>query len=319
MSSRSGPLGAGRHLFAVPDVGATSPEQAPAATSALAQVMELAARSASGELVCSCAGGEIHVFLQEGRIAWASSSRQRRAFTEHLKKLTGAEDEALEAVVSECARTRRPIGEGLIACKLATAEQVRASLLHQIRMALASAADEADARTLFLERSHYRRYDRTLTFPLGEVFAAPEPPARPPSPATAGAAPRVQPGADGDPATALAGVDGFSAAAVLSARGEALAIVGDGERLREVASLSHRLLQDGQRLAIELGAGLCRQVHVAADDGHLLVYSTRRTQLAPGPGAWLRVVLLLRHLRGAAVARERIGALAAAVEPEGSA
>jgi hypothetical protein len=313
MSWRAEPLGAGRHLFAVPDPIADDAAASRAAPSALAQLADLAARGANGELVCSTAGGEIHVFLQRGRIAWASSTSQRRAFTEHLKRITGVDDELLDAVVVECSRTRRPIGEGLIAWKVATAEQVRASLHHQIRMALASAAREPRAGTLFLERAHYCRYDSALTFALDDVL---------PGTADAGVADAGDAPAPAlDPAVALAAVDGLAAAAVLTAQGEPLAVIGDAARAGEVAGLAQRLLQEGQRLAIDLGAGLCHELHIEGEGAHLLLYSTRRAQLAPdaaGPGAWVRIVLVLRHLRQVALARERVGAVAAGLVAAGA-
>jgi hypothetical protein len=291
MSSRSGPPGSGRHLVAVPDAGDAA--AAPAEGSALAQLAQLAARGASGELVCSAEGSEVHVFLQGGRIAWASSTGQRRAFTEHLKRTTGADDEVIEAVVAECSRTRQPIGEALIAWKVATAEQVRASLLHQIRRALDAATQAADARTLFLERAHYQRYDGALTFPLAEVLEG--------APADAVEAPR-------EPAAALAAMDGFVAAAVLSSRGEPLATLGDQARLGEAAGITHALLQEGQRLSIDAGAGLCRELHVEADHAHLLVYSLKR-----GPRLPLRIVLLVRERRQLGIARQHLDAVAADV------
>ncbi len=303
-------------MLAVAAVGADTP----ARTSAVAQLADLAARKACGELVCSSSADEIHVYLQEGRIAWASSKRQRHAFTSHLKETTGADDESIEAVVSECSRTHRPFGEALVAWKIATAEQVRASLRHQIRMALESVANAEDARTLFLERERYR-YDEVLTFPLAEVQpgapaavatrSAPAPRAAPTErEAGAGTPPAPSPGSTAE----LAATDGFTAAAVLSTRGEPLAVLGDGARVAEVAALAHRLLQGGQRLAIDLGAGLCHQLHIQAEDAHLLVYSTRTSSLAPvatGPGALLRVVLVLRDLRNLASFKQRIDAVAA--------
>ncbi len=48
----------------------------------LSQLLGLAASEASGELVCEAGGVEVHVFLQCGRVAWASDSRYPRAFTE---------------------------------------------------------------------------------------------------------------------------------------------------------------------------------------------------------------------------------------------
>lgn len=309
-------------MLAVAEVGADTPS----GTSAVAQLADLAARRACGELVCSSSADEIHVYLQEGRIAWASSKRQRHAFTSHLKETTGADDESIEAVVSECGRTHRPFGEALVSWKIATAEQVRASLRHQIRTALESVAKAEDARTLFLERERYR-YDEVLTFPLAEVLPgapaaaaprpAPAPRAAPTEREAAGS--RTPPAPSPGPTAGLAATDGFTAAAVLSTRGEPLAVLGDGARVAEVAALAHRLLQGGQRLAIDLGAGLCHQLHIQAEDAHLLVYSTRTSSLAPvatGPGALLRVVLVLRDLRNLASFKQRIDAVAAGLAAE---
>lgn len=316
MSSRSGPAGNGRHLFAVPAMDGDGAE-GPGGASALDQLAELAARSADGELVCSSSGGEIHVYLQGGRIAWATCTRQRHAFTDHLKRITGAGDDVIEAVVAECSRTRRPIGEALIAWNVATQDQVRASLLHQIRMALEAAAQASDTRTLFLERSQYRRYDRALTFQLGEAWPGldgePRGAGGPAGAPDAADPPAAAAAAATDPAVDLERMDGFAAAAVLSATGMPLTLVGDRERLGHVAGVSHQLLQAGQRLAIDLGAGLCRQVDVEGEDAHVLVYSTRATGGARA-GAWLRIVLVLRDLAVVGVAKLRIGALAAGLD-----
>jgi hypothetical protein len=302
----------GRLLFAVADAGEPAPAAAAAAAraaepAALAQLSDLAARSASGELVCSGSGGEIHVFLQGGRIAWATSSAQRHAFTEHLKAVTGVGDDVIEAVVSECSRTRRPIGEALIAWNIASADQVRASLLHQIRRALATAVEASDARTLFLEREQYRRYDSALTFPLAEVLAPPAG-ATPAGPGGDDDAPRAD-----DPAAALAATDGLLAAAVLPPHGEPLAVIGDAARVAGLAGLAQQLLQQGGRLSIDAGAGLCRELHVDTGDDHVLIYSAR-----VGPRLPLRIVLVLRDVAVAAVARSRAVAVAAAVGAGGA-
>lgn len=325
MPSRMGSQGAERHLHAVPDGGGDFAGE-PAEPSPLAELADLAGRRSSGELVCSCSGGEIHVYLQEGRIAWAVSTTQRRAFSEHLKATAGVEHDVIETIVAECSRTHRPLGEALIAWKVATAEQVRASLLHQIRTSLQAAARATDARTLFLERAHYCRYDRTLTFPLTEVIsgarsapAVAPPPAPAAAPALDVALTRV---ADAPPSTGLGPVaelattKGFAAAAVLSTLGELLAVVGDGARVGKVVGLTHHLLQLGQRLAIELRAGRCHQLHLETDDAHLLIYSARSGPVEPSmePGALHRFVLVLRDLSQLALAKRRAGAVAAVLE-----
>src|SRR3990172_376544 len=123
----------------------------------LSQLLGLADSAASGEFVCESDGAEAHVFLQSGRIAWASDSRHPRAFTQHLKEHAGLDAGSREEAVAEARRSHVPIGETLVAWKLATKEQVRAALRCQIDLALAVIEQpSAAAKAVFLDRKSTR-------------------------------------------------------------------------------------------------------------------------------------------------------------------
>ncbi|OFX23182.1 MAG: hypothetical protein A2V77_11475 [Anaeromyxobacter sp. RBG_16_69_14] len=138
--------------------------------SPLSQLLGLADSAASGEFVCEIDGAEAHVFLQSGRIAWASDSRHPRAFTQHLKEHAGLDAGSLEEAIAEARRSHVPIGETLVAWKLATKEQVRAALRYQIDLALAVIEQpSAAAKAVFLPRPQYSKLDVQLTFAVQEL------------------------------------------------------------------------------------------------------------------------------------------------------
>jgi hypothetical protein len=125
----------------------------------------------SGELICAGGSLEIHVFLQSGKIVWATDSRHPFAFGTHLQEQARIDRETFRQVVEECRRERLPLGETLVEWGLATWEGVRASLAHQIENAITLLAKLDTAQILFLERA-FASYNEKLTFELGE-FSAP--------------------------------------------------------------------------------------------------------------------------------------------------
>jgi hypothetical protein len=134
------------------------------------KLMELAGTEVTGELVCSCDRGEAHLYLQRGRVAWANDCMHHRAFTEHLKKHAHVDTPAIEAVVAECRATKRPIGETLVRRQVATEEQVRAALRHQINLALHIGECPGDGGSAFLPR-RYDEYDVRFTFDASELVS----------------------------------------------------------------------------------------------------------------------------------------------------
>ena len=51
---------------------------------------------ASGDFVCESNGLEVHVFLQAGRVAWASDSQHPRAFLRYLREQEKIDDDGLK-------------------------------------------------------------------------------------------------------------------------------------------------------------------------------------------------------------------------------
>lgn len=140
-------------------------------SSPLEHLREAVDRGASGELICATRRSEVHVHVQKGRVAWATDSERPYAFTRHLVEHGRVTREELQEVLKECRRTRSPLGESLVSWGLATADQVRDALRHQIRIALETLARNPDARALFLERS-YSDYDPALTFDFASLLGA---------------------------------------------------------------------------------------------------------------------------------------------------
>ncbi len=140
-----------------------------------------AMRGASGEFICACDAAEVHVYLQRGRIAWATDSEHRFAFASHLQEVAGIGAEEFRHVVEECRRDKLPLGETLVAWGLVSWEGVRRSLSHQIELALTLLTRIERGQAVFLERT-YGSYDERLTFDLRDFVSA-EKPSRPSAPA----------------------------------------------------------------------------------------------------------------------------------------
>jgi hypothetical protein len=163
----------------------------------LAELRDLAARGGTGEFICAAAAVEIHVYLQHGRVAWATSSTHPFEFAKYIKEHNRIDDATFRHVVEECRRDKLPLGETLVAWDLLTWDDVNAALRHQVRLALVTLAELAGARTMFLERKHYVEYNPELTIDLASIAPAgpaprrtaagdlPRPSSKPPSPGLA--------------------------------------------------------------------------------------------------------------------------------------
>ncbi len=305
----------------------------------LAQLFDLAKRGASGEFVCSCSNSEIHFLLQGGRIAWASDSRHRHAFTQHLKEHAGLDQASIEAVVAECKQSKRPIGETLMAWNLATRDQVRAAIRHQLLLAiqlLKLGCDNSGA--VFLERTHFRKVNADLTFHLSDLFpesAAAAPAACREIPADVSAfrlqsEPEPRSGAEDElganPSDSqedarmtaleklkeLQVIDGFAGAALFTPTGEQLVMLeGDGQRLKEVGILANNVLLNSQKASLEMGAGRGQQVHVEGEKAHILARCLNEGSdpIKSQPGkAHIHLVLVLKNDSSIGLAKMRMNA-----------
>jgi hypothetical protein len=164
---------------------------------------DLTHRACSGEFICATASGEVHVYLQNGRVAWATASQHPFAFIRFVKERSGVNDDALRRLVDECRRENLPFGETLISRGLATCECVKGALEHQARQSISALSKLPSAETIFLERRRFAEYRGDLTFRLSEL--APEQPE-----VAAGL-----PGREGLAAQLLASIEGASWVEVL--------------------------------------------------------------------------------------------------------
>lgn len=139
-----------------------------AAEPPLELVRRLAASGASGELISASDAVEVHVYLLDGRLAWATTSSDRNAFVAHLVNHHGVSAEGIREVVEECQRTRRRLGETLVSWGLATTAQVRDALGVQIAGALGALMNHESAQSIFLPRRMSYAYE--LTFDAAELL-----------------------------------------------------------------------------------------------------------------------------------------------------
>lgn len=141
---------------------------------ALQALRRLAGDKATGELVCASGRAEVHVHFQEGRVAWATSSAARFAFTRYVLEQCDIDREAFKELVHECRREKKPLGETLIEWGVATEEQVRRALQRQVEDALETLREGGPAQTVFLQRGDgYRAYNQAFTFALEDVCERP--------------------------------------------------------------------------------------------------------------------------------------------------
>jgi hypothetical protein len=135
--------------------------------SALDALGDRAQSGETGELVGADGSVEVHVCLQHGRIAWATSSKTPRTFREYLVRVCNLDDGLFVALVDRCRRERQPLGETLVAEGLASREQVITALRQQIAAALVSLARLEASQTVFLPRAW--NSEHSLTFDFADV------------------------------------------------------------------------------------------------------------------------------------------------------
>jgi hypothetical protein len=128
---------------------------------------EVVARRSCGEFICAASAVEIHVYLQRGRLAWATDSKHPFAFAKQLQAVAKIDSETFRQVIAECRQRNLPLGESLVEWGLVPWETVRACLRHQIEQSIALLSQIESAPTLFLERA-YAEYNEELTFPIDE-------------------------------------------------------------------------------------------------------------------------------------------------------
>lgn len=141
----------------------------------LSQLKWLSQRQSTGELICAAGPQEIHVYLQQGRVAWATSSAYPFEFARYLKEHGKIDDDTLRDVLAECRRKQLPLGETLVAWELLGWDDVRAALRHQICLVFEQLAGLIGAQTMFLERKRFTEYNHELTLELESIL--PEGPA----------------------------------------------------------------------------------------------------------------------------------------------
>lgn len=138
---------------------------------AISEIVDLAAGNASGEFICATSSLEVHVYLQAGRVAWATDSKHPFAFAKYLQESARIDDDTFRQVIEDCRRDKLPLGETLVKWGLVSEEGVRDALRHQIRQAFDELLAAPTCHALFLDRG-YSGYNPRLTFDVHEFLAA---------------------------------------------------------------------------------------------------------------------------------------------------
>jgi hypothetical protein len=124
----------------------------------------------TGELVCANGGIEVHVYMQEGRVAWGTDSERPLAFGRYLTSECGVGRDELAAFVVECRREKKALGEALVRSGRVTTAQVREALRHQAALAVRALLRMPSGSAAFFERKGFATYARELTFSLEELL-----------------------------------------------------------------------------------------------------------------------------------------------------
>lgn len=207
----------------------------------LEALRELVEARATGELVCTTDEGELHVHLQEGRVAWATSSCATFSFSSYIVQRCNIDRAALRDLVEECRRNRRPFGETLVEWGIASEDTVREALERQVREALVGMRSTGHA--VFLPRGRgYRTYGAALTFELDRVL--PERRARRTSSQRLPLTPALPPGAGHERLAALMAAEPGIRWAELHAPG-GVARLGAGPDDHELGALNGTLFGPG--------------------------------------------------------------------------
>lgn len=158
-------------------------EGAPPAPPLRDRIRELAIRRASGDLTCAAAHAGVRARLQAGRLAWANDTSHPRAFAARLCELARLDRAMVDGLAKESIRSHQPLGETLVARRLATQAQVRAAIRSQVELAFLGCHWCASCRAGFRDDAAGPVYDTSLTFSLEELAGEPPgPPGGPCSP-----------------------------------------------------------------------------------------------------------------------------------------
>ena len=135
---------------------------------------ELAEQGSSGEFVCVAPSAELHVYLQNGRVAWATDSSSPLAFSRWLLEHTGLTREVYLEVLESCRIDRLPLGETLVAWNVVSVDEIKSALRFQNSGALTHLQACDTGKTIFLERQReFASYDARLTFDLDDLVIPP--------------------------------------------------------------------------------------------------------------------------------------------------
>lgn len=134
---------------------------------ALLEMIDEAHAGESGSIVFG-GGSKGVILVQSGRVCWAASPAFPAGLSHRLRRDAAIDDGQFAAIFRECRESGKPFGETLVAHGVVTFEALRTALLQHIAETLLHLAGEPSPRWV---PSPVDRYERSLTFPSGELLA----------------------------------------------------------------------------------------------------------------------------------------------------
>lgn len=131
------------------------------------RLRELLAERQQGELIVRHQDVEVHVYISDGRVIWATTSTSRRPFTHFLIKEHGISPEEIRRGVALCRRIKGKVGETLVAMDIASVAQVGDALRRQLRVAIADLHRIEQGEYVFLKRDTH--FSKLFSFELDEL------------------------------------------------------------------------------------------------------------------------------------------------------
>ena len=133
-------------------------------------IRSLARMRETGEISWATQEMRANVYLERGRIAWATSTSGRFSFTSELIERAHVDRAVLRLIIERCRKEGLPLGEALVRARITSAETVRELLERQIRDALESLSTIVAGAPAFVRRTEGAGYDPSLTFALDELM-----------------------------------------------------------------------------------------------------------------------------------------------------
>ena len=132
------------------------------------RLLEYVSWGISGEFIVSLDSRKIRVFLQKGRVAWATDSLSERRLIHYIMGYCRLDQNTVCALFDESIQKKRHFADILVDEGFAPIDTVRLAIHGQIRDVLCSLSSIDAASTLLVPKDNFDEYRADLTFQLAD-------------------------------------------------------------------------------------------------------------------------------------------------------